>query len=293
MTAPVLDLAAATPTAVDTALAAIHQQLWKAEQRQRAARDSIHRAAGDRQTRHRGRSSWTLSYAEALEAATATAENGRGWPAEVAGRALAALAAADQAVTELYAEQDRHDAEWRRRRWSRVYVAQPDRGIGHAHHGTGCSTCHNGPQRTRLILMPQWSGATEEQIVEDAGERACTTCYPSAPVDVRKRRTRMFTPDEIEAQQARQAREARGAQLAEQRAAKAITNPDGTPLRVTGETLETLHRARIWLTDTHDGWRNPRPADDIDRVAAAIAAKENKLVDQVLKEAQQRAARRK
>ncbi len=50
---------------------------------------------------------------------------------------------------------------------------------GHVHN-FGCSTLHF---TTARIWIPEYSGADEAELVEAAGERACTVCFPSAPVD--------------------------------------------------------------------------------------------------------------
>lgn len=60
--------------------------------------------------------------------------------------------------------------------WTR-FVLVP---AGHLHRGTGCSTLRIS---TALYIMPEYSGAEETEVVELAGERACTVCFPSAPVN--------------------------------------------------------------------------------------------------------------
>lgn len=60
--------------------------------------------------------------------------------------------------------------------WTR-FVLVPG---GHLHRGFNCSTLR---WTTTTGLMPEYSGADEKEIVELAGEVACTVCFPSAPVD--------------------------------------------------------------------------------------------------------------
>ena len=91
----------------------------------------------------------------------------------------------------------------RRGGWTRAFLVNNSN--GHVHSSTSCSTCF---ETTQYAWLTDYSGANEEAIVADAGVRACTVCYPSAPVDVLKRETKMFTPDEIAAQQAREERAA-------------------------------------------------------------------------------------
>jgi hypothetical protein len=102
------------------------------------------------------------------------------------------------------------DAEYRRRGgWTRAFVVPG----GHAHTSTACSTCY---PTTRFALVARMSGMTEEAIVDEAGDRACTVCYPSAPVETLRRPTRLFTADE----------EAENAARAERAAAKAAKDAE-------------------------------------------------------------------
>ena len=105
--------------------------------------------------------------------------------------------------------------------------------------------------------MIEYSGKSEEEIVEAAASRACTVCYPSAPVDVLKRPTRMFGPDELERAKAAEERAARKAEKEAKTKAAAITLPDGTPLRdevdrdgrqtQAGSIIRTLRTAKTEL----------------------------------------------
>ncbi len=148
------------------------------------------------------------------------------------------------------AEAAPYEAEYQRRGgWNRVFLATSSN--GHAHNGAECSTCHNGQYRTGFSWLIQYSGKTESEIVADAGERACTTCYPSAPVNAKG--TKMFTPDEIEAQKAREEREAARIERARQADIKGITTPEGQPLDIGRHGFEdiakTVRTAEIAATD--------------------------------------------
>lgn len=96
------------------------------------------------------------------------------------------------------------------RRWSRAFLVVTN-GQGHVHSSMDCSTCNKMGKATRFSWMPEWSGSEEAAIVEAAGERACTVCYPSAPVEVLSRPTKMFSAEEVSRQQARVEREAKAA----------------------------------------------------------------------------------
>lgn len=137
----------------------------------------------------------------------------------------------------------------RRGGWNRVFLATSSN--GHAHNGQECSTCHHGEFRTGFAWLTQYSGKPEAEIVADAGERACTTCYPSAPVNAKG--TKMFTPDEEEAAKARQAREEAKAERARQAAEKGILTPEGLPLDIGShgfrDVAKTLRTAEIKATD--------------------------------------------
>lgn len=87
--------------------------------------------------------------------------------------------------------------------------------------------------------MTQYSGADEGTIVQDAGHRACTTCYPSAPIgDSRSLPTKMFTPEELASQKERAEKESwakltpaeKRARKREEKLALAATK-NGRPLR--------------------------------------------------------------
>ncbi|MFE2101590.1 hypothetical protein [Streptomyces sp. NPDC059468] len=204
------------------------------------------------------------------------------------------------------------EAEYNNRRWTRYYLV--DNTNGHVHKDQDCSTCFDD---TRYAWLVEQSGLSAEELVELAGEKACTVCFPWAPVDTLKRKTKLEAP---ERKAARLERERKKAEAAAKKAAKAIANPDGTPLKVfTGhyperqvvrngrvvkvhpahdayDTLKTLHAARGWLTDfyywTKDGAHPSFRPESLEDVAKAVAHKEGKDVETVLAEAKKRAARR-
>jgi hypothetical protein len=205
------------------------------------------------------------------------------------------------------------DAEYYRRgTWTRYYLV--DNTNGHVHKDQSCNTCFPS---TKYAWLVEQSGMSAEDLVEMAGEDACTVCFPWAPVDQLKKKSRLEAP---ERKKARLEREAKKAAAAAKKAAKAITNPDGSPLKVfTGhyperqvvrggrvvkvhpahdayDTLETLYAARGWLTDYHfwnKGGAHPsyRP-ESLDDVLKAVAHKEGKDVETVRAEAKKRAERR-
>ena len=126
----------------------------------------------------------------------------------------------------------------RRGGWTRAWLVLNTG--GHVHRTTECRTCFPS---TRFAWLTHLSGQDEADIVEQAGEAACTECYPSAPLDVRKRPSRIKTPEQL-------AREAEKAERAKVKAAKAITAPDGTPLHTKGYgQIDTEFTARQSYAD--------------------------------------------
>ncbi|CCQ44634.1 gp38 domain protein [Pseudarthrobacter siccitolerans] len=122
-----------------------------------------------------------------------------------------ALGTAQAKVAALKAEAAPLEAIAAAGNWSR-FVLVPG---GHLHRGFHCSTLR---WSTPTGLLPEYSGADEKEIVEIAGEVACTVCFPSAPVD---RPTRI--PALVEEREAREAEAAaRAAKKVAAEAAKIV-----------------------------------------------------------------------
>ncbi|AUG29487.1 hypothetical protein [Microbacterium hominis] len=193
------------------------------------------------------------------------------------------------------------EGEYRRRgRWSRAFLVSG----GHLHSSMSCSTCNREGKRTRFAWMTDFSGATEEEIVEAAASRACTTCFPSAPVDVLSRPSTLLTPDERQQAEERVTREVERARKAREKEEKAIANPDGTPLRhgySEARTLVTANRElvealSVIIIDRTHPYGNPNFAANqqewADKLVAAIAHKRGIRIEDVLAEAEPKAAKR-
>jgi hypothetical protein len=97
---------------------------------------------------------------------------------------------------------------------------------GHVHSSEACSTCF---PTTQFMWLVELSGTSNKELVELAGERACTVCFPYAPVDVTKRPS--YLKYDVEAREAKAARDAEKATKAADRMAKALL-PDGSELKV-------------------------------------------------------------
>lgn len=284
------DLATQTPAEIDTALAAIYTEAAGVH-----ARIDAHRADADRARK-------TLASDDRYD-------YNRDYARQALARVAAALPALNDQLRALAAKAAPFEAEYTRRGgWTRAYIVRNSN--GHVHRTRQCATCFT---TTEFGWVTDVSGWDETAIVEAAGEMACTVCYPSAPVDVLKRKCTLQDPA---TRAARAERDAAKAARDAKKAAKAITNPDGTPLQVFDyvvparerrmrdgstvtapafdkyETLATAYAARQWLTDHFDTWGPTRRDADVAAVAAALAAKEGKTAEQVLTEARKRAAKR-
>lgn len=105
------------------------------------------------------------------------------------------------------------EAEYERRgRWSRFFLVTGNTG-GHVHSSTHCSSCN---PRTQMVWLVDEAGKSEDEIVAKAGGGACTICWNSAPVaDKRNPRPDPFEDPEIKA-----ARDLRAMAKADREAAK-------------------------------------------------------------------------
>lgn len=98
--------------------------------------------------------------------------------------------------------------------WTRAFLVINSN--GHVHKTTDCSTCFD---TTRFEWLVQYSNDDENTIVEDAGQDACTVCYPSAPAEVLNRPSRIVTADKVAKAAAKAEREAKkAAKLAKEKA---------------------------------------------------------------------------
>ena len=169
------------------------------------------------------------------------------------------------------------DEEFERRGgWTRFFLVTSSDG-GHVHRNRYCHTCN---ERTQYVWLTEESGKSEEQIVEKAGDGACTACFPTAPVRDRNNPR----PNPYEDPKVTEAREQRAAEKATRDAAKAakgITNPDGSTLRdSSGSEMKTERAAEVEaLRNIGDaGWYDAHPYEEqwLDfaaRAQVAIAAK--------------------
>lgn len=243
----------------------------------------------------------TLSQAlQVVEGLATCPREDRLWDASSAREDLRNYIAARAKMDEVKAAQEPFNAEYAEVRWTRAFLVLNTG--GHVHSSRACSTCF---ATTQYGWLPQVSGMDEAQVVEYAGSDACTICYPSAPVEALSRFRSVFHASEVEAQQAREARAAAKAERDAKKAEKTLSPPvkifEGTYTNHrTGllydryETLETVHSAKTWLTDSQEAWRRSQPSDtDVQTVAQALATKFGTTPEAEIAAAAERAAKRK
>jgi hypothetical protein len=214
-----MDITTATPAEIDTVLAEIWERRETARFRGLAAakhaeshRDGIAKyEAGDLRY-----SAYSQSTLDRLEAE---------------------IAECQRLVAECDVEAEPYEAEYHRRgRWTRAWKVTNSN--GHIHRSMHCSTCY---PTTSFGWLPQVSGLDEAEIVDLAGEGACTICYPSAPA---VGPNRLYTPTE------QAEREARAAEKAAKAAAKAAKS-----LSLDGSVVE-VRWTYTWLDKDRRGWKD-------------------------------------
>ena len=167
----------------------------------------------------------------------------------------------------------------RRGGWNRAFLVT--NAGGHVHTSTRCSTCFPS---TCFVWLTQVSDRDEDEVAVAAGEAACTTCFPSAPVDVLRRHSTIEAPARREA---RLQREAKAAAKAAKEVVTGIANPDGSPLRGQWGVIKTERTAQIELVDiiashrAYGGCGYDEYLDIQDKIFVALAHKRGQDIDQV------------
>jgi cytochrome c553 len=233
-----------TPPQVDELLGAVDSMMDLAYHRRYVAEERIEtQATGDR---YRNRA--YLPFREALDKVTAQAKESPQGPAAVLLRDYEDALAMIGKVAKV---EDKFETEWQRRgRWTRSFLVTD----GHAHKTNRCTTCHRGGKRTSMHRFWRLSGMDETEIVDLIKDRACTVCYPSAPVakGLKVGESTLLTPEEEKRVEQREAERVKREEKKAKAAAGAITLPDGTPLREkvgrdgkqAGSIIKTLRTAR-------------------------------------------------
>lgn len=147
-----------------------------------------------------------------------------------------------EAEAKAAAELEPYNTEWSlRAHWERPHLTVG--GDGKIHRDDeNCSSLNNGRFRTRMAWLPQLSGKSEEEIVQEAGWRACTKCYKSAPINATKEShpSRITSEEDKAKQAAKEEREAKKAERAAKEQAKGISTPEGKPLVIGTRYPQTI-----------------------------------------------------
>lgn len=142
--------------------------------------------------------------------------------------------------------------------WPRAFLVTNSG--GHVHKSMHCSTCFapgydasgNLRRGTEFHWLTEHSGKSEDEIVDLAGERACTVCFKDAPVSTLNKPTQMFSEDEKRKAEEKIEREKAKEEKARKALEKAIT-PDGSPLAIPGggypSPFKTEQAATTWAVD--------------------------------------------
>lgn len=224
------DLTTWTPGEVDTELARLYGEIALLDTRRTSEEDFVDREIA-RYEFNRGFSG-TVSRSEREETLARWAEERSNGTLSIRARQTLehwdrAQRYADQADS-LRAQMQPYNEEFERRGgWTRAFLVT--NAGGHVHKDMNCSTCF---PTTRYHWVTEMSGRDETEIVDAAGERACTVCYPSAPADTLTKPTGLHTPEEQQKAKDRETRTAAKAAREAQRIAKGLT-PDGSPFQVT------------------------------------------------------------
>lgn len=227
------------PSHVDMVRAELDGKLAPLNSRVHSITDILHTLVGDKRDRH---GAWGMADTFARNAARTAVDKHYDGHERIA-KYLAELAEVTTEMSKIFAAIDALDAVFEAAGgWNRFWLV-PD---GHAHRNENCQTLHREGKRTRLDWLPELAGHDEAEAIEEFGEQICTVCIPSAPTNP------AFNGP---GRRARAEVEAKAAEKAAKQAvkdAKAITNPDGTPLKLTGrfgDTINTLVTAQRTLLD--------------------------------------------
>ena len=284
----------ASPVEFDTALAALYQDVYSAGHEAERAWTTVHYVAGDRKHYRTG---WGMDHETArVKAVAIKNEMDKPWAARDAANALKELGLARQKMTDIGEEIAEFNQVFIDRGcWSRVFLVT--NGNGHAHSSMQCSTCY---PTTEYHWVTELSGHSEEEIVNAAADRACTVCFPTAPVN---KPSTLRTPDEIDKAKAREERAAAKAARDAKKAANAPTKA-GLPLRVEytwdrgdrvfkySDTFQTERAAIIWATDKIAFSNNQSELNAVNEIVNAIAEKRDVSPEYVRAEFEKKAAKK-
>lgn len=237
--------------ATDTEIADLYRNLFEYESKIMVSIESLHHQLGHRTEPVAGGGRFVRDYPQTVEETLAEARElledteAPEWKKAPTRKLVENYETASQARRDAQSRIRELNTVYLKHRWSRAFLVQG----GHVHSSMECSTCNRQGNATDFVWLPQYSGSDENLIVEDAGERACTVCYPSAPVDVLQRPTRIFSDDERRQIEEAEARRAQREANRSARAAKAPT-ASGEPLVLeVGENVNHRGETRMRKTE--------------------------------------------
>lgn len=220
---------------IDTIIADLEQALVSESAIGEVIERSIRREAGQKETaitkawdspkKWDGTLDQAITYLTESEKATGTASKSlSGWRKNT------------EAITQILTEIAEAEEVYAEYRWQRAYLVTNSN--GHVHKATWCGTCF---PTTKFEWLVSYSGSSEKEIVDDAGELACTVCYPTAPAEVLNRPSAIVSKDRAQKEADKQAREAAKQQREEKRIAKSPTK-SGAALRIPADRFYPTQR---------------------------------------------------
>lgn len=190
-------------------------------------------------------------------------------------------------INELGRNVDTLEGVYEMYRWNRAFIVSG----GHVHRvQQGCPGFKYG---TVAYLVPECSALTEDEIVELAGERACTHCYPSAPLSALQQASKLFAHDE-------QAKAERAAEREAKRSAKeaaklTVTLPrgeygDGKPKEKTFGTVRGARNeaSQVWKSAVYYPGSSKGYVENFRALVDAIAEREGVDAQKLGQEIQER-----
>jgi len=159
----------------DTALAALHLKAQQLRDERARLINKLHFVARDKKVGTYGRRVWAKNLKEVI----ALLEHERR-----GHDVIAELATVDATHAALKAEIDAQNEIYRAAPWSRFILCLSHG--GHIHNAIGCSTLH---WDTPVEWHPELSGLSIEAAVKALGPTLCSVCFPSAPVEWRRKRS--------------------------------------------------------------------------------------------------------
>lgn len=163
-----------TPMDVDAKLENLYVKIYKNDNYRNYYVKNIHKLIGDKEHRFNG---YKYSDDEALSLLKEKINSGDPRLGYVGERSISSLERIDSENSSLKTEAKKLEKVHRQHGWNRFFVV--DR--GHIHNNMNCSTCNKNNKMTKFGWLPDLSGKTEKEAVEQHGAKLCTVCFPSAP----------------------------------------------------------------------------------------------------------------